>query len=230
MADYAKLYSRYIDPATNLIYDPMPAHLVPDFHRHCITITKELEELERKVVATTLRKSLAIPSSRKTDYVFLTVNFDPSKAFADCFKAAQKLGNRNIWEWACWVHEQRGDTPDTQGNGHHVHLLAKISSKGTASPKTRAKTTVAPYCDVRNSAIFNWKYIPVDYVPDKFQYITQSKALEKQTKQLHDKVWRRQNNISSIYYNNAVQVQKATQATETEAVANLRVTPTGPTQ
>ena len=208
MVDFRKLYARYIDPTTGLLYAPMPSALAADFSRHCIVVTKELEELERKRVAVTLRQSLAVPSSRKTDYVFVTINFDPSKAFKDCFKAAQKLGKRSIWEWSCWVHEQGGETPDTAGTGHHVHMLAKLKAS-TASVKSRAKTTVAPYCDVRNSAIFNWKYIPLEYVNDKFKYMTTPKALEKQVKQLHDRVWRSRNNISAIYYNNAPEAKKA---------------------
>jgi len=215
MVDFRKLYARFIDPTTDLLFDPMPSQLLADFHRHCITVTRELEDLERKQIAATLRKSLPVASSRKTDYVFLTINFDPSKAFKDCFKAAQKLGNRSIWEWSCWVHEQRGDSPDTAGTGHHVHLLAKVSTLSTASPKTRAKTTVAPYCDVRNSAIFNWKYIPWEYVHDKYLYMTAPKALEKQVKQAHDKLWRSRNKISSIYYNDAVSAKKAIKEAET---------------
>jgi hypothetical protein len=209
MVDFRKLYARFVDPTTGLLFAPMPSHLLADFHSHCVMVTRELEEVERKRVATTLRKSLSVPSSRKTDYVFLTINFDPSKAFKDCFKAAQKLGNRSIWEWSCWVHEQRGETAATAGTGHHVHLLAKVSSQSTASPKTRAKTTVAPYCDVKNSAIFNWKYIPLEYIHDKFLYMTAPKALEKQVKQIHDKVWRSRNNISAIYYNNGPEAEKA---------------------
>lgn len=209
--DFRKLYASYIDPLTGRVYDPMPADKQASFFKHCITITDALEELERKQVSITVAKSLKVPNPRKTDFVFLTINFDPSKAFEDCFKAAQKLGNRNIWEWACWVHEQRGETPEKAGHGHHVHMLAKIKSN---CAKTRAKTTVAPYCDVRNSAIFNWKYIPVEYLRDKFEYMTTSKALEKQAKQLIDKVWRDYNKISPIYYSNARPPPEVTKAFE----------------
>jgi len=157
-----------------------------------------IEEVERTKLKQSISLNLKVRSIRKTDYVFLTINMDPSKGFTECFKAAQKLGNRKIWEWSTWVHEQRGDTAETAGQGHHVHMLAKIADN---SAKTRAKSTVCHVCDVKNSSIFNFKYIPSEYILDKLQYITQSKALEKQTKQVFDKSWRSKNNISAIYYN-----------------------------
>ncbi|WP_196333235.1 hypothetical protein [Cronobacter sakazakii] len=145
-----------------------------------------------------ISQSLKCKSLGRTDYVFLTINFDPSKPFDACFRAANKLGNRKIWEWAHWVHEQRGETPETAGNGHHVHMVAKIAA---VNAKTRSKATVCSVCSVNNSAIFNWKYIPEEYVEDKIAYITGEKALEKQAKQVIDKLWRIDNNISPIYHN-----------------------------
>ncbi|AXQ65437.1 MAG: putative replication initiation protein [Circular genetic element sp.] len=161
-------------------------------------IHRLFEEVERTRAKQSISRALKVKSSRRTDYVFLTVNFDPSKAFEECFKAAQKLGNRKIWEWSHWVHEQRGETTETAGNGHHLHLVAKVAAQNA---KTRAKTTVCHVCQVSNSAVFHWKYIPEEYVQDKLLYITEPKALEKQAKQVIDKTWRKANNILSLYTN-----------------------------
>lgn len=196
--DPRTLYKDYVDPATGLLYTPMPSHMEDRFLKHVCVVSELLDEAERTRCKQHINSRLKIKSSRKTDWVFLTVNFDPSKSFAECFKAAQKLGNRRIWEWSCWVHEQRGETPATAGEGHHVHLLAKIKS-ATASAKSRSKSTVCHVCAVENSAIFNWKYIPEEYLSDKYQYITGAKAIEKQVKQSVDQLWREKNNILSIY-------------------------------
>lgn len=193
--DYREYYKEFLAPCGTRI-DPK---VNPDlFFRKVIQITSVLEEIERIKLKQSVSQALQCKAKGKTSWVFLTVNFDPSKAFEECFKAGQKLGNRKIWEWAAWAHEQRGETPTTAGNGHHLHLVAKIAA---SNAKTRAKTTVCHVCQVSNSAIFHWKYIPEEYVADKLRYITEAKALEKQAKQEIDTTWRAANNISPVYYN-----------------------------
>ena len=195
--DYKTLYDPFIDPATGLIKE-LPPSDQRDFLEHVTLVTETIKEVERRQLKAAVARSLNVKPLGKTDYAFITVNFDPSKAFDECFKAAQKLAKRNIFEWSTWAHEQRGTTPDQAGTGHHVHILAKLSAPNA---KTRAKSTVAHVCEVKNSAIFNWKYIPQEYINDKYEYITQSKALEKQAKQAIDKLWRSENKISTIYHN-----------------------------
>lgn len=193
--DYHEYYKEFLTPCGTRINPSCNPAL---FFKRVITITQCLEEVERTKLKQSISQSLKCKALGKTPYVFLTVNFDPSKSFEECFKAGQKLGNRKIWEWAHWVHEQRGETEEAAGNGHHLHLVAKLAAQNA---KTRAKTTVCHVCQVGNSAIFNWKYIPEEYVEDKLAYITTEKALEKQAKQVIDKTWRIKNNISPIYHN-----------------------------
>ena len=194
-------FREFIDPSTSLTWDPMPNHLVQPFHERCVMVEAVKQEVERTKLKQRLTRNLALTARGKTDYVWLTVNFDPSKSFKDCFKAGQKLGFRNIWEWSTWAHEQRSETEEEAGSGHHMHLLARIKAPNA---KTRAKSTVCTVCDVRNSAIYHWKYIPQEYIPDKLAYITSHKALEKQGKQRIDTIWRHENNISPVYYNGQV--------------------------
>lgn len=177
-------------------------------------IYKVIEEVERSRIKASVSRQLKVKPLGKTDYVFLTVNFDPSKSFEECFKAGQKLGNRKIWEWALWAHEQRSETIEQAGNGHHMHLIAKIAA---INAKTRAKSTVCTVCSVANSAIFNWKYIPEEYVGDKVEYITMDKALEKQQKQQIDSHWRELFNISPIYYNGKTSYETWKATSETKA-------------
>lgn len=199
--DQMKAYFHaYIDPKTGLL-NP---HLIGsvDYFQKVQMLASVIADVERKNVAKIVSKNLSTagPGRTKTDYVFLTVNFDPSKPFADCFKASQKLGNRQIWDWSIWVHEQRSTTEREAGHGHHLHLLAKVS-KAAPSARTKVKTTMSKLCDTRQHAIFNWKWIPEEYILDKLSYITDDKALEKQGKQVIDKLWRTQNNISPVYHN-----------------------------
>jgi hypothetical protein len=212
--DYRKYYKPFLAPCGTSILDPIPASREIEYLQLVRTITECLEEIERNKLRQSISLDLKFKAIGRTDYVFLTVNFDPSKAFGECFKAAQKLGTRKIWEWAHWVHEQRSEDVEHQGTGHHMHLVAKIAAPNA---KTRAKTTVCHVCSVSNSAIFHWKYIPVDYVTDKVAYITEPKAIEKQAKQEIDKLWRIANNISPSYYNankvSEVPPQEASQAT-----------------
>lgn len=219
--DFRELYKDYVDPATGLLYSPMPSHLMYPFLERVRHVGELLDEAERLRLRRIINNRLKIQSSRKSDWVFLTVNFDPSKSFTECFKAAQKLGKRKIWEWSCWVHEQRSPEGGRAGEGHHIHLLAKIKQQ-TASAKTRAKSTVCTVCAVENSAIFNWKYIPEQYLFDKYQYMVGSKALEKQAKQSVDKSWREKNNISPIYHNGPVPVEvieaEAAKSAEAESI------------
>jgi len=195
--DYKTLYKPYLAPCGTKIMD-LPSHLINDFYKRCVLITECLEEVERTKLKQSISQSLKCKSLGKTDYVFLTVGFDPSKSFEECFKAAQKLGNRKIWVWSHWCHEQRGETLEDAGKGHHIHLVAKIAAPNA---KSRSKSTVCHVADVKNSAIFHWKYIPEEYLEDKIAYITDQKAIEKQAKQAIDKIWRTQNNISAVYHN-----------------------------
>lgn len=193
--DYQQYYKQFLTPCGTRINPKCNPDL---FYKQVITITQILEEVEKTKLKQQISQAMKCKALGKTPFVFLTVNFDPSKSLDECFKAGQKLGNRKIWEWAHWVHEQRGETEETAGNGHHLHLVAKLAD---GNAKTRAKTTVCHVCQVSNSAIFHWKYIPEEYVADKIEYITEAKALEKQSKQTIDKLWRAKNNISPIYYN-----------------------------
>lgn len=196
--DLKTLYDPFIDPATGLIKDPIPAEEERDFLERVLLVTESIQEVERKAVKAAVARSLNVKPQGKTEYAFVTVNFDPSKSFAECFKAAQKLATRNIFEWSTWAHEQRGTTTDQAGHGHHVHILAKLAQ---SNAKTKSKSTVAHVCDTKNSSIFNFKYIPLEYVNDKHSYITLAKAEEKQAKQAIDKVWRLNNKIEPVYYN-----------------------------
>ena len=142
--DSREIFREFIDPQTLVTFDPMPAHLVQAFHERCVAAEAVRQEVFRQKMKATYSRSLTPTVRGKTDWVWLTVNFDPSKSFADCFKAAQKLGYRNIWEWSVWAHEQRSETEENAGNGHHIHLLARIAAPNA---KTRAKSTV---CTVRS--------------------------------------------------------------------------------
>jgi len=193
--DFKKYYKEFLAPCGTCI-DPKCNPI--SFYERVLFITQSIEDVERTKLKQDISQALKCKSLGKTDYVFLTVNFDPSKSFEDCFKAAQKLGTRKIWEWSQWVHEQRGETSEAAGNGHHIHLVAKLAAQNA---KTRAKTTVCHVCQVSNSAIFHWVYIPEEYVEDKLSYITEAKALEKQAKQTIDKEWRVANKISPLYTN-----------------------------
>jgi len=198
--DQMKAYfHRYIDPTTGLL-DP---HLIGsvDYFQKVQMLASVIQDVERKNVAKIVSKNLSTGTAKtKTDYVFLTINFDPSKSFEECFRGAQKLGNRQIWDWSLWVHEQRATTEAEAGHGHHVHLLAKVS-KAAPNARSKVKTAMSKLCDARQHSIFNWKWIPQEYILDKLSYITDDKALEKQGKQRIDRIWRVQNKISSIYHN-----------------------------
>ena len=211
--DFHKLYAPYISDGR---LKRMKPHEEQQFLEHVTRVTTILEEVERTMLKQQISQSLKCKSSRKTEWVFLTVNFDPSKAFEECFATGNKLGNRKIWEWSYWVHEQRSEEAATAGSGHHMHLLAKISPK-CVNAKTRAKAACCQVCQVSNSAIWHWRYIPEDYVLDKLAYITEPKALEKQAKQVIDKMWREANNILSLYENGIPPKKECATTTTTEA-------------
>lgn len=200
--DYHSLYARFIDATTDLIKEHLTPAEADDFLRHTVSIGEAITEVERKEVVRAVCKSLSTKgkSRGKTEYVFLTVNFDPSKSFEECFKVAQKLGKRKIWAWCAWVHEQRSDSMSEAGHGHHVHLVGKLTP-AASNARSVVKVSLIKVCDTRNHHIFNWKWIPQEYIIDKYRYISSSKALEKQAKQVIDVAWREQNNISPIYYN-----------------------------
>lgn len=192
-------FHKFNDPRTGLL-DPRLIGSVDYFHKVQM-LGSVIQDVERKNVAKLVSKNLStVTAKTKTDYVFLTINFDPSKSFEECFRGAQKLGNRQIWDWSLWVHEQRATTEADAGHGHHVHLLAKVS-KAAPNARTKVKTTMSKLCDTRQHSIFNWKWIPEEYILDKLSYITDDKALEKQGKQVIDKLWRTQNKISPLYHN-----------------------------
>jgi hypothetical protein len=206
-------FRKYIDPTTGLL-DPRLIGTL-DYYQKVQMLGSVIQEVERKNVVKMVSKNLSTgPQKVKTDYVFLTINFDPSKSFEECFRGAQKLGNRQIWDWSLWVHEQRATTEVDAGHGHHVHLLAKVS-KAAPNARTKVKTAMSKLCDTRQHSIFNWKWIPEEYILDKLSYITDDKALEKQDKQRIDRVWRILNKISPLYHNG--KTSEEVQATYQEA-------------
>lgn len=135
-------------------------------------------------------------------FLFITVNPKPKIPFEDFKKKMEKLANRNIFNNALYVYEQRGSTEEEAGKGFHCHMLCErnLNYKPTKVVSC-IKNTCKSLCNVKDKRVLNIQLIGEEFMNDKRQYILgHNKTGEgKSVKQNIDDYWRKKNNLNNHY-------------------------------
>ncbi len=142
-----------------------------------------------------------VAKDHNNGYCFITIN--PKKDVdLDTFRdKIDKFVKRNMFQEYRYVLEQRGATADATGKGFHAHLLLKRNLDYKPSKiGVNTKNSFKGITDVDNPAILNIQHIGEDFAKDKDEYMTGVKTGEgKDEKQAIDILWRKENNIESVY-------------------------------
>ncbi len=135
-------------------------------------------------------------------FLFITVNPKPDIPFDEFRKKMDKLANRNIFNSALYVFEQRGITEENAGKGFHCHMLTErnLNYKPTKVVSC-VQNTCKSLCNVKDKRVLNIQLIGEEFAEDKRIYILgQNKTGEgKSVKQTIDQYWRKKNNLNSTY-------------------------------
>ncbi len=150
------------------------------------------------------------PKKPKEDntFVFLTIPPAPDIDFSDFRKKFIKFLTTTLFQDYCAVIEQRGNSPETLGQGFHAHILFKRRTPlSEGLPPTDIKRKLRDiwrkFTMVSNPQVFNIQFIPTSEVPTKLEYILSTKTGKgKKVKQDYDILFRKQHDIPS-YYGNA---------------------------
>lgn len=134
-------------------------------------------------------------------FVFITINPNETTTLTQLQEKVEKFVNRNMFSAYRYVYEQRGSTEKDMGHGFHAHILLKRNLDYKPSKITlNTKNTFKGITNVDNPQILNIQHIGHDFAKDKDEYITGVKTAEgKDKKQEIDTLFRKKNNLESVY-------------------------------
>lgn len=180
--------TRYTSSQQNAIIQLLQAiHHTPQQVSH--VIDKYNLELSQSGWLDFAQKSLSSSSSKRNN-AFITINFRPG---IDPEVPVRLLSNILNKKWIpskyAYVHEQRGETIEDIGIGHHVHLLLESVDKPKSHIHREIYNTVKNHVGCRLHV--DVRMIPSDWLEDKYSYINGTKwEPEKSSKIEIDKLWR----------------------------------------
>lgn len=147
-------------------------------------------------------QSLTDELAKDNKTVWITVNPKPETTLTDLKNLITKfVGKKWITSKYAYTFEQRGETPETRGQGIHCHVLVEDRGKKIPSEISReTKRHFSKIVDVSNSHCLNIKFIPHKYFNDKMEYLKGNKwDNDKLPKLQQDKEFRRLNELKEIY-------------------------------
>jgi len=142
-----------------------------------------------------------IAKKHNNGYVFITINPKPDVSLGDFREKVEKFCERNMFTEYRYVLEQRSETEADMGKGFHAHILLKRNlDYKPYKIGVNTKNTFKTLAKVDNPQILNIQHIGADFAKDKDEYMTGVKTGEnKDKKQAIDVLWRKENNIESVY-------------------------------
>jgi len=139
-------------------------------------------------------------SPTKLDYYFITVNPKPDIDINIFLKLLSNFVKRKPVSDFIYCIEQRGETEVDCGKGFHAHILLKWDAKMSKKVRQYAGETFKRVIGVNNNNIININKIPKEFWDDKIEYMNGSKwDSEKESKIKIDIIFRKKNNILSLY-------------------------------
>ena len=145
-----------------------------------------------------LKEQLAV--EHNNGYCFITISPKDSVNLEEFIEKVHKYVQRNMFRKSRYVFEQRGKTEAEAGKGFHAHILFKRNLDYKPSKiRVNSLNTWKNMCSCTDNT-FNVKHIGEEFAKDKDEYMTGVKTGEdKDLKQAIDIIWRKANNIESVY-------------------------------
>jgi len=162
---------------------------------------KDIKEYE-KDIKMTLKENIA--KEHNNGYCFITINPSPEVSLTQLEEKVKKFVNRNMFEKYRYVFEQRSPTEENMGHGFHAHILLKRNLNYKPSKiSLNTKNSFKGITKVDNPQILNIQHIGEEFAKDKDEYMNGVKTGEgKEAKQAIDKIFRKKNNLESVYGDN----------------------------
>ncbi len=159
---------------------------------------KNIKEYEQSVKVKLKEKTA---KEHNNAFVFITINPNDTTTLTQLQEKVEKFVNRNMFSAYRYVYEQRGSTEKDMGQGFHAHILLKRNLDYKPSKiALNTKNTFKGITNVDNPKILNIQHIGHDFAQDKDEYMTGVKTGEgKDKKQEIDKIFRKKNNLESVY-------------------------------
>lgn len=143
--------------------------------------------------------------AHQNGYCWCTINPKEGISFDNFRKKIEKIVKYSCFKGHAYVFEQRGTVKEGNiGKGFHAHLLfsRNLSYKPKDLEQRIRRGCKGIVGNVNNNNFINLAKIGKDYAIDKYKYMTASKKLEKQEKQIGDIQFRKIHNLRKIYINN----------------------------
>lgn len=130
----------------------------------------------------------------KPPYLFITINPRTIVTFAELDKVVKKVVKKKTIKEYAYVYEVRkGET------GLHCHLLVHYEDR-PHNFKRGVKNTCKNICDANNNNILNFKFVNIENLQSKMDYISGIKKTSKMPGVKDTISWRKLNNILPIYH------------------------------
>ncbi len=145
-----------------------------------------------------IKEQLAV--EHNNGYCFITISPKDGTNFDEFKEKVSKYVQRQMFRKFRYVFEQRGKTESEAGKGFHAHILFKRNLDYKPSKiRVNSLNTWKNMCSCTENT-FNVKHIGEEFAKDKDEYMTGVKTGEgKDEKQAIDIIWRKANNIESVY-------------------------------
>lgn len=157
---------------------------------------KSLENTNEK----RLKEKLA--EKNNNAWFWATINPKNDISFEKFRKVIEKIAKYSCFAGCVYTYEQRGTLEeDNLGKGFHAHMIMKrnlnYKPKDLEAKLRRGCKSIVG--NILNNHQVNTAKIGYDFAGDKYKYITGSKKLEKQDKQIADRIFRKNRKLKSIY-------------------------------
>jgi len=154
----------------------------------CMPLMKEINEKKNK------------DDESKSDFVFITVSPYEDVPLSDFRKAVDKSTKKTFIKKSLHVIEQRGETMEELGKGHHMHMLVDKGDFRPSHLRREFARTFSKICDTSNPHAFNISYCKPEDVKKRQKYMLGVKSdVKKHQKQKIDRPFRRKFAIKDYY-------------------------------
>lgn len=130
----------------------------------------------------------------KPPFLLITVNVRPNTLLDDLKKKVEKFVKKKTIQSFAYVYEVRKD----DFTGLHAHILVQYDDK-PYNFKRGAKNTFKTICDVNNPNILNFRFVQLDKLLSKYNYLKGEKQSKKLPGVKHSEQYRTKNNLLPIY-------------------------------
>lgn len=143
-----------------------------------------------------LMEQAADRMSTKPPYILLTINPREEIELLEFKKKVEKFADRKIVSRYAYVFEVR-----KKDKGLHCHMLVQYDCK-PYDFKRAARSTFKNVCEVNNPCILNIKYVSLDQLDSKMNYLKGEKSDKKNKSVKYTRRYRRKHELEAMYQSN----------------------------